>query len=643
MSMKVALAFAFTAALAAGWAQQPAKIEPVLAQVAKYEAGQSREALFQLTILVQDTMASPGLTGQIETRFLQFLQSDATPAGKEAVSIQLSLIATDKSIPVLSAMLTHPESAEMGRYALARIPGPKADAALRTALERTSGTVKIGIVNSLGQRRDEKAVPELRALAVSSDPGVAAAAIAALGNISTRPALDALADARKKVSRPLRMPVLEAYLECAGRLAQSGDKSDALAVYKRLLSEQAPPMVHVAALTGIAGVDGKSALQALAAQLGSQEPEVQDAAIRLVAAIPGRESTAALMDRFAGLPPRAQVRVLTALAERGDPAARPLLNREAKGSAADLRTAALVGLGRLGDESSIALLAEAAASRQGAEQTAARQSLAALAGPGIDAAIVAAMGASSGSVKAELILAAGERGDTASAGALLQAAGQSDPDVRRSALRALRNVAGAAQVPALLEIVKSLAAPDRDATLALAASLKRSPPDEMNRVVSAYRASPSLEARLALIDVMGQTSSSLALPLLREGLRDSHPEIVRGALLALTGWADPTPLPDLLGIARTSADPQVQILALRGCLKLIALPSPRPVRESATLLSELMPLARQPAEKKAVLALLPVYPCEEGRQLAEKSLDDPTVSTEAKASVERIRNALKSK
>ncbi len=421
MALKIALGFAFIAGLATGWAQQPVPIEAVLAQVAKYEAGQSRESLFQLTMLVQDALASAALIGQIEARFLQFLQSDATPAGKEAVSIQLSLICTDKSIPVLSAMLTHPDSAEMGRYALARISGPKTDAALRNALEQTSGTVKIGIVNSLGQRRDERAVPELRSLAMSADPGVAAAAIAALGDIGNRPALDALAEARKKVSGPSQMPVLEAYLQCAGRLAHSPDKvrdkSDALAVYKRLLSEPAPPMIHVAALTGIAGADGRNALPALAAQIGSQELEVQDAAIRLTAAIPGRESTAALMDRFVGLPSRAQVRVLTALAERGDTAARPLLNREAKGSAADLRTAALAGLGRLGDQSSIALLAEAAASRQPAEQAAARQSLAALAGPGIDAAIVAAMGTSSGSVKAELILAAGERGDTAAANA----------------------------------------------------------------------------------------------------------------------------------------------------------------------------------------------------------------------------------
>ena len=136
-----------------------AELEPTLSRIAKFEAGQSRDPLYQLTMLVQDSMASAALTRQIEARLLEFLQSDATVAGKQAVSQQLSLIATDASVPVLSGMLMHSETAEMARYALARIPGPKADDALRKALDTTSGSVRIGIVNSLGERRDSKSAP----------------------------------------------------------------------------------------------------------------------------------------------------------------------------------------------------------------------------------------------------------------------------------------------------------------------------------------------------------------------------------------------------------------------------------------------------------------------------------------------------
>jgi HEAT repeat protein len=146
---------------------------------------------------------------------------------------------------------------------------------------------------------------------------------------------------------------------------------------------------------------------------------VQDAAIRLIAGIPGWESTVALMEHFAGLPAPTQVRVLAALAEHGDTTARPLLTQAAKGNNGAVRTAALAGLGKLGDASSIGLLAEAAAWGQSAERAAARESLAGLPGQDIDAAIIAAIGNSSGNVKAELILAVGDRGSTAAADALI--------------------------------------------------------------------------------------------------------------------------------------------------------------------------------------------------------------------------------
>ena len=119
-------------------------------------------------------------------------------------------------------------------------------------------------------------------------------------------------------------------------------------------------------------------------------------------------------------------------------------------------------------------------------------------------------------------------------------------------------------------------------------------------MVLAFQTTTALEPRLALIDAIGQTSSAEALPLLRNSLKDSSPEVQRGAILALTGWTDAAPLADLTAAAKTDADPALQILSLRGCLKLIALRSERPARETAKLLADLMPLAKQPAEKKAV-------------------------------------------
>ena len=107
------------------------EMEPLLASIAKYEYGQSRVPQAEFTQFVQDSLASPALLKQIEARLLAFVQSDATAPAKQFALRELSLIGTDASVPVLAPMVLQPATSEMARFALARIPGPAVDQALR--------------------------------------------------------------------------------------------------------------------------------------------------------------------------------------------------------------------------------------------------------------------------------------------------------------------------------------------------------------------------------------------------------------------------------------------------------------------------------------------------------------------------------
>ena len=180
--------------------------------------------------------------------------------------------------------------------------------------------------------------------------------------------------------------------------------------------------------------------------MSEENLRVQAAAIRLLAGIPGPSVTASLVRQFPNLPPTGQVKLLTALAVRGDRSASSLFVEAAKAGAARFRPATFAGMGSLGDGADVPVMADAAATRQGPQQLAARQSLATLPGPDVDSAIVSALRISSGKMKSELALAAGERRLEQSADILIQAIGDSDADVRRNALRGLRNTAGPAQV-----------------------------------------------------------------------------------------------------------------------------------------------------------------------------------------------------
>jgi len=231
------------------------EMDDLLEKVKTYDWGQSREPLTKVSDLVRKAYGSPAELGRIEKSLLELLRSDATPAAKQFICRKLSIIGTEACVSTLAAMLTQkpaskqePHPADMARYALERIPGAAVDDALRNALRTTTGKAKVGIINTLGQRRDSRAVRALRSLIRDSDPLTAGAAVAALGNIANSQATRALAQAKGRTTGKLRVLICDAYLKCADELAAQGKKEDALAIYNELMKEPKP--INIAALRG---------------------------------------------------------------------------------------------------------------------------------------------------------------------------------------------------------------------------------------------------------------------------------------------------------------------------------------------------------------------------------------------------------
>lgn len=224
------------------------EMEDLMDKIKTYDWGQSREPLTKLTDLVRKAYGSPAELKRIEKSMLELLRSDATQAGKQFICRKLSIIGTEESVPTLGAMLTDAKTSDMARYALERIPGEAVDESLRNALPKTTGKTRVGIINTLGQRRDSRAVRALRSLIGDSDPMTAGAAVAALGNIANPQATRALARAKNRTSGKLRLLVCDAYLKCADELAAQGKKEEALAIYNELMKEPKP--ISIAALRG---------------------------------------------------------------------------------------------------------------------------------------------------------------------------------------------------------------------------------------------------------------------------------------------------------------------------------------------------------------------------------------------------------
>jgi type 1 glutamine amidotransferase len=237
--------------VSSGKGSQMAELQELLGKVKTYDWGQSRLALTDVTDIIKKAYGNKAELSEIEKALLGVLDSDATRAGKQFVCRQLSIIGTAQSVPTLAKMLTGDETSDMARYALERIPDPSVDEALRGSLRQARGNARIGIINSLGQRRDKGAVSILSGILDGPDEEAATAAAAALGQIADSQAAKALAEAKGKASGKLLSVVLDACLKCADQMVADGNKAGATAIYKELQAEGMPKPIRTAALTGM--------------------------------------------------------------------------------------------------------------------------------------------------------------------------------------------------------------------------------------------------------------------------------------------------------------------------------------------------------------------------------------------------------
>jgi len=237
--------------VSSGKGSEMAELQELLQKVKTYDWGQSRLALTEVSEAVKKAHGNKAELAKVEKALLGVLDSDATRAGKQFVCRELSIIGTEQSVPTLAKMLVGEETSDMARYALERIPGSAVDEALRGSLRKAKGNVRIGIINSLGQRRDKGAVRNLSRILGRPNQEAAIAAAAALGQIADSQAAEALAEAKNKADGKLLMVVLDAYLKCADQLVADGNKIQALAIYKELQKEGMPKPIRTAALTGM--------------------------------------------------------------------------------------------------------------------------------------------------------------------------------------------------------------------------------------------------------------------------------------------------------------------------------------------------------------------------------------------------------
>ena len=584
-----------------------------------------------------------------EQEALAVLRSNAAEAEKAAACKRLAVVGTAASAADLAALLPNEHLASWARIALEAIPGAEVDASLRKASGSLSGRLLVGVLNTIGVRRDAAAVALLEARLADADAEVAAAAAAALARIGSPEAAGAL----KKAAASGRDSMVEACADAAEQLRLAGDAAAAIAACDAVLglrdiaSEQRRAQATRTAILA----KGPAGLPLLVETLRSPSKRLFNMGLFVSRELDDAPQAGAvdlaLVEEATKLGGERAAVVIAAVADRnadggaGDVIVKKLL-LIASGSDKPARTAAIATLGRIGDASALDPLLVAATVTDPDVAEAARLAAATLPGDAVDRASRAKLAAADARLLPVVVGLVGTRRIPA-ARELLPLVAHGDAAVRKAAIESLGTVIELGDVGVLIDAVVK---PRDPAEAEVAAKSLRQACTRMadreacaEKLAAAITDGLPIPTKVALYDVLGEVGGKRALAALAAAGKSSTPELQDAATRLLGKWMTPDAGAVLVELAGTLPPGKFHTRAVRGAIR-IARQFALTDHDRADLCRLILKAATDPADRKAVLEFMPRYPSPAMLRVAREAEAMPGLEAEGKGTATAIEQKL---
>lgn len=628
------------------------QLDPDINKITNYRALDDRQDLCAAQDRVRAAAGNPAELRHLQQQFVAVIGwHEASVEAKAFACRQLALIGDAQAVPALAVLLPDPRLSDMARFALERIPGSAADRALRQALGRLQGLARVGVINSMGERRDFAAARLLAKTLNDSDPVVAEASAAALGKIGGPIAYKTLTRARVKADPAIRPMVTDACLLLARQLIADKKAEQAYTIYLAIYQDMSEPQgKRLAALTGLIAARPAGCASMVIPILEGQDAALKTFVLRFVRETSDLASAQALAAELRRFTVEDQIRVIGALAARQSSTAREASRiavlTAAKASDQDVQVAALKALRWLGNASDIPVLLSAATSGNDRSQSTARESLDRLRGKDVDEGLITALNEAGPKLRAELIRSLGARGVLAASPAIFKAASQDDDaDVRMQAFKALARLAQERDLPGLIDLLKQTKGEDEkgaaEATT-LAVCEKVSNESARSKVLlTALGAESSPAVRASMLRILGGIGGDAALVAVQGALKDDSTRDT--AIRVMAGWPDAKPIDDLARLAESAADATQQVVCLRGYIRMVGLVKDWPVEKRLEMYNGALKMARRSDEKRLVLGGLAQLDDPKVLKTLEPYLEDPELQADAASATLKVAFATRHK
>ncbi len=565
---------------------------------------------------------STALAFRTEAELLAILADKQSSAAQESEAFRhLAIVATERSVPVLAKRLGDSDYSHFVRYALEPIPSPAVDAAFREAIPKLKGKELIGLISSIGNRQDAKAIPALAKLLGGQDADVAKAAANGLARLGT-------VESARIFGEVSTADFSEPILTCAKTLTKQGHSDEATKLFTLVSKESGcskqarnAAKLHLILLAGD--------LNGIRSALTSSDPGVFNLGLRAARLVSSSEAAKVALGLISDAPKQRQSRLIALLGDLGEPTGRAAVIEAAQSELPEVRVAAFGALRDLGTVDQVPLLLKATSDSDPQVAAQAEQTLVDLDAEGVDRVLLELMKAKSPQ-HAVVIRMAGKRKISDTLPLLLSMLEDSHQlevigalgelvslDEMNTLGTFLENDSNEIRKAARLAIHTACTRmPDRAATVAFLASYLDNAPED--RVAFVY-------------DELRQIGGAAALRVVTKAAEGKDLVQKDHATRALGKWVDTTAGDVLLAIAKSEGGSKYGIRCLRGYIRLTRQFPSMQWDVRLKMCQEVLQTAVRKEEKVLIFESLLRYGYTGELGFSIKARKDPEIADEAEA------------
>jgi HEAT repeat protein len=575
--------------------------------------------IFALPTLFVCLFSAAAMGADDAAALLEVIQSTETSDVDRANAFEkIGDIAGQDTVESLVGFLDDKKWSHYARFALQKMEGENVTKALLKSLDTLQGDLKLGVIGTIGRRRDPIAVGPLAKLLGNADARVADSAGVALGWIATTEAAAALTKAFGTEKDPKRKESLASVMLLLGqRLAKTGNTQAAIDVFDLLRDAELPKPCRIGATQSAILARGAQGVDLLVEQLKSSDPDFFQTGLAVSRVLPGKQATKSLTDTLnTESSPKRQVLLILAIKDRGDKLALAAVLTKLRSDSSAVRLAAVDAIGTLGDGSAVPLLLSVA---NDVTTDAVFGSLVALKGSGVNPALMKAV--ESPDASAVAVKALGKRRAKEAVDLLFKLSTADSPAISQEAIVALGMTVPQDRFLDLLALLTSAKSDSRKAAVQNAihgAIFRSTQPDACAEALGAMIPSASGADREFLFEQVRTAGGAKAVALMRAFATGSDEALQDTATKTLGVWLSADAAPVLLEVARGNG--KFAIRALGGYIRIFR-QFELPETERVAMAAKALKVADRANERNAAIDAMTRFPCAGTFELALDQLD----------------------